>query len=178
MCTGSAAFFEVCPAGCPTSALRRFLIFGLVLRLLLPGQPTRQLAGLDVGLAVEDTSGRGEIGLTVNGDLLHEADETFLVWFRNPSNATIGGFYGLGWARIVDDDPLPVLRIRSGQVAEGDEVVTGARLKNVQTSEEYSVPCGGIFYAIGHDPNTGFLGGQVAVGKGDSEPHRYATSPG
>ncbi|MCZ6793460.1 MAG: thioredoxin-disulfide reductase [Planctomycetota bacterium] len=44
---------------------------------------------------------------------------------------------------------------------EGDEVVTAARLRNVKTNEEYTQPCSGVFYAIGHDPNTGFLDGQV-----------------
>ena len=44
---------------------------------------------------------------------------------------------------------------------EGDEVVTAARLRNVKTNEEYTRPCSGVFYAIGHDPNTGFLDGQV-----------------
>lgn len=45
--------------------------------------------------------------------------------------------------------------------AEGTDKVTGARLKNVQTGETRSLPCGGIFYAIGHDPNSKFLGGQL-----------------
>jgi len=45
--------------------------------------------------------------------------------------------------------------------AEGTDKVSGARLKNVQTGESRSMPCGGIFYAIGHDPNSKFLGGQV-----------------
>jgi len=45
--------------------------------------------------------------------------------------------------------------------AEGSDVVTGARLQNVATGEEFSRPCAGIFYAIGHDPNTAFLRGQI-----------------
>lgn len=45
--------------------------------------------------------------------------------------------------------------------AEGSDVVTGARLRNVETGEEFVRPCAGIFYAIGHDPNTKFLGGQL-----------------
>ncbi len=47
--------------------------------------------------------------------------------------------------------------------AEGDDVVTGIRLRNTVTDEEYSKPCSGIFYAIGHDPNTKFLGGQLEL---------------
>ena len=45
--------------------------------------------------------------------------------------------------------------------AEGDDLVTGARISNVKTGEGSTIPCSGIFYAIGHDPNTGFLAGQV-----------------
>jgi len=39
--------------------------------------------------------------------------------------------------------------------------VTGARLRNVKTSQALEVPCEGIFVSIGHNPNTAFLAGQV-----------------
>ena len=45
----------------------------------------------------------------------------------------------------------------------GDEVVTGVRLRNVKTGETRLQPAEGVFVAIGHMPNTGFLGGQVAL---------------
>ncbi|MBI4604194.1 MAG: thioredoxin-disulfide reductase [Planctomycetes bacterium] len=45
--------------------------------------------------------------------------------------------------------------------AEGTDRVTGARLQNVKTKEVRVLPCGGIFYAIGHEPSSKFLGGQV-----------------
>jgi len=45
--------------------------------------------------------------------------------------------------------------------AEGDKVVTGAKLQDVNTPETRVIPCSGIFYAIGHEPNSKFLGGQV-----------------
>ena len=44
---------------------------------------------------------------------------------------------------------------------EGDDVVTGVRIRNVKTDETSTLPVGGIFYAIGHTPNTAFLGGQL-----------------
>ena len=44
---------------------------------------------------------------------------------------------------------------------EGDDAVTGVRIKNVNTQEVSVLPVRGIFYAIGHLPNTEFLGGQV-----------------
>jgi thioredoxin reductase (NADPH) len=41
--------------------------------------------------------------------------------------------------------------------------VTGAVLKNVKTGEIRSVEAGGIFVAIGHDPNTALLKGKVEL---------------
>lgn len=41
--------------------------------------------------------------------------------------------------------------------------VTGLRLKNLQTGQESDFPCGGLFLAIGHQPNTGFIKGQVEL---------------
>jgi thioredoxin reductase (NADPH) len=43
----------------------------------------------------------------------------------------------------------------------GDETVTGVRLRNLKTDEVRDYPTSGLFVAIGHDPNTGFLGGAV-----------------
>jgi thioredoxin reductase (NADPH) len=45
--------------------------------------------------------------------------------------------------------------------AEGQDKVTGARLKNVKTGATSTLQVGGIFYAIGHEPNSKFLEGQV-----------------
>ena len=45
--------------------------------------------------------------------------------------------------------------------AEGDSMVSGATVRNVVTDEISSIACAGIFYAIGHDPNTGFLDGAL-----------------
>ena len=45
----------------------------------------------------------------------------------------------------------------------GDEKVTGVRLKNLKTGETNDFPCGGLFLAIGHKPNTEFLAGQLKL---------------
>jgi thioredoxin reductase (NADPH) len=39
--------------------------------------------------------------------------------------------------------------------------VTGATVRNVKTGEVSEVPCGGIFMAIGHTPNTAVFAGQL-----------------
>ncbi|HEY8425398.1 MAG TPA: thioredoxin-disulfide reductase [Limnochordales bacterium] len=45
----------------------------------------------------------------------------------------------------------------------GDKSVEGVRLRDVRTGETRVEPCHGLFVAIGHDPNTGFLRGQLEL---------------
>jgi len=45
----------------------------------------------------------------------------------------------------------------------GDDVITGVLIRDTVTGEERQLEVGGLFVAIGHDPNTGFLNGQVAL---------------
>jgi thioredoxin reductase (NADPH) len=51
---------------------------------------------------------------------------------------------------------------------EGNTVVTGIILKDVTTAQEMKRDAGGVFFAIGHTPNTAFLQGQVEL-----EPNGY-----
>jgi thioredoxin reductase (NADPH) len=44
---------------------------------------------------------------------------------------------------------------------EGDDVVRHVILKNVKTAQETQQPAGGVFFAVGHTPNTTFLKGQI-----------------
>jgi len=64
------------------------------------------------------------VSITINGDAIDEPDEYLLVAFSAPTNATIGGFLGLGFGTIQDDDPPPVVVPGSGSVAEGDAGTT------------------------------------------------------
>jgi thioredoxin reductase (NADPH) len=41
--------------------------------------------------------------------------------------------------------------------------VTGARLKDVKSGATTDVPCGGVFVAIGHEPNTALFAGQLEM---------------
>jgi thioredoxin reductase (NADPH) len=43
----------------------------------------------------------------------------------------------------------------------GDSMITAVRLKNVKTNEVRDLPCGGLFLAIGHTPNTEFVRGTI-----------------
>jgi len=48
----------------------------------------------------------------------------------------------------------------------GDVQVAGARLRNVKTGEMSEVAAGGIFVAIGHNPNTQLFEGQLELADG------------
>jgi thioredoxin reductase (NADPH) len=45
----------------------------------------------------------------------------------------------------------------------GDDVITGIRLKDTRTGVEEDMEVGGLFVAIGHEPNTGLLQGVVEL---------------
>ncbi|WP_256831890.1 MULTISPECIES: thioredoxin-disulfide reductase [unclassified Paenibacillus] len=47
------------------------------------------------------------------------------------------------------------------EIISGDKGVTGLKVKNNETGEEELIEADGIFIAIGHKPNTDFLGGQI-----------------
>ena len=44
---------------------------------------------------------------------------------------------------------------------EGDNVVRSVKIHNNKTGEVYTHEAGGVFFAVGHTPNTAFLSGQV-----------------
>jgi thioredoxin reductase (NADPH) len=46
---------------------------------------------------------------------------------------------------------------------KGDRKVEGAVLKDVKSGATREMAFAGVFYAVGHTPNTAFLGGQVAL---------------
>lgn len=54
----------------------------------------------------------------------------------------------------------------------GYDFVTGLRLRSTATGEVSELDCRGLFVAIGHTPNTGFLGGQVELW-----PNGYVKTP-
>jgi thioredoxin reductase (NADPH) len=60
----------------------------------------------------------------------------------------------------------PKVKVRwNSQVVDvlGGDFITGVRIRNTATGEEEDMPCGGLFVAIGHTPNTAFLQGQVEL---------------
>jgi thioredoxin reductase (NADPH) len=64
--------------------------------------------------------------------------------------AESSGKIDFAWDSVVDE-------------IEGEDKVTGIRLKNVKTGALSTLSCGGVFVFIGWDPNTGFLSPEVAL---------------
>lgn len=60
------------------------------------------------------------VARTLKGDTLNEANEQFLVSLTNPTNATIGGFFGLGPVTITNNDPVPIIVPGGVSVVEGN----------------------------------------------------------
>ena len=60
------------------------------------------------------------VAVSVKGDTVNEANEGFFVSFSSPTNATIGGFYGLGSVTITNDDAVPVVVPGAVSVVEGN----------------------------------------------------------
>jgi cytochrome P450 len=76
------------------------------------------------------------IAVTVNGDLLNEEDETFVVNLSSPLNSTLATSQGVG--TILNDDPLPSLSIADTNVLEGDSGAT-----EMQITVSLSAPTSG-----------------------------------
>ncbi|MDH4170635.1 MAG: neocarzinostatin apoprotein domain-containing protein, partial [Acidimicrobiia bacterium] len=66
------------------------------------------------------------VSIEVLGDDLDENDELIVVRFHSPTNATVGGFYGLGVGVITDDDepPPPAITVTPDTDLDGGDLVT------------------------------------------------------
>jgi thioredoxin reductase (NADPH) len=63
--------------------------------------------------------------------------------------------------RAFDNKKLEIIWDTVFEDAIGDDFVTGARVQNVKSKEVKNISVAGIFYAIGHTPNTQVFKGQL-----------------
>ncbi|WP_420635216.1 thioredoxin-disulfide reductase [Candidatus Palauibacter sp.] len=63
--------------------------------------------------------------------------------------------------RAFASDRMRFLWNRTVEEVLGDDVITGLRLRDTVSGEVSEIEVGGMFVAIGHIPNTGFLQGQI-----------------
>lgn len=65
--------------------------------------------------------------------------------------------------RVLGSDKINVVWDSVVVEAVGEDFLTGVKIQNVKTKEESVVTASGLFYAIGHKPNTDFLEGQLEM---------------
>jgi thioredoxin reductase (NADPH) len=65
--------------------------------------------------------------------------------------------------RAKDNDKITFMTNTQVLEVEGDNRVTGVRLRNSVTGEESTLPVTGVFVAIGHDPRSELVRGQVEL---------------
>jgi len=65
--------------------------------------------------------------------------------------------------RLLSNPKIEMLWDSVVEEALGDKALSAARVRHLISGEVRDIPVGGLFYAIGHLPNTGFLGGQLTL---------------
>jgi thioredoxin reductase (NADPH) len=76
--------------------------------------------------------------------------------------------------RLLDNPKVEMIWDSVVDEAVGDKTLTGVRVRNLKTERSHVVHAGGLFYAIGHEPNTSFLERQVHL----DEQGYIVTKPG
>jgi thioredoxin reductase (NADPH) len=76
--------------------------------------------------------------------------------------------------RAKNNPKIEILYSHKVLAVEGGNSVEVVRVSNLKTNEERTIPSAGLFFAIGHVPNTAFLNGQVAC----DEQGYILTTPG
>jgi thioredoxin reductase (NADPH) len=67
--------------------------------------------------------------------------------------------------RAMNHDKIEILRSHEVRRALGTEALDGVVVENVETGTTRTLDAAGLFFAIGHTPNTAFLDGQLALDK-------------
>jgi len=65
--------------------------------------------------------------------------------------------------RVLKHPKIEVLWDSVVVAVNGDSVVRNVTIQNLKTQEEKEMPAGGLFFAIGHIPNTAFLAKQIEL---------------
>lgn len=63
--------------------------------------------------------------------------------------------------RVFNDPKITILWNTEAEEAVGEAALTGVRVRNNRSGEEQVLEASGLFYAIGHQPNTEFLESQL-----------------
>ena len=88
---------------------------------------------------------------------------TFDHLFMDNGIIILGDLFFFTKDTIMENEKIEVLWNTEAIEAKGEDVLTTLSIKNNQTQEESELQVNGLFYAIGHKPNTEFLNGQLAL---------------
>lgn len=100
----------------------------------------------------------GDVALEEALHLTHFASEVILLVRRDVLRASKAM-----QEKVMNNPKIQIMRNTEIQEAMWGNFLEKISIKNNKTNEVSEVECKGLFYAIGHTPNTDFLGGQIAT---------------
>lgn len=100
--------------------------------------------------------GGGDTALEEATHLTHFTSRVIILVRRDVFRASIAM-----QQRAKANPKIEIMRNTEALEAVGDQFLTGLKVVNNVSKEESVIECAGLFYAIGHTPNTAFLEGQV-----------------
>ena len=139
-------------------------------RLWIPGEKEYRQAGIsacaicDGGLPVFRNKpviviGWGDVAMEEAQHMTHFASKVIVLVRRDKLRAS-----EIMQTRAKANEKIEFMRHTEAREAIWDwEKLTGLKVINNQTQEEKTIECSGLFYAIGHTPNTDFLDGQITL---------------
>jgi len=102
--------------------------------------------------------GGGDSAMEEAGFLSKFASKVFLVHRRDEFRAS-----QIMQQRAKANPKIELLLSHQVTSVGGGQGVETVNVRDLKTKAERTIPAAGLFFAIGHVPNTGFLGGQVAL---------------
>lgn len=102
--------------------------------------------------------GGGDTACEESLHLTHFASKVFMLVRRDEMRAS-----KIMQKTVAENPKIEVKWLTSPLEILGKDAVEGVRVRNNQSGEESVVEAKGLFYAVGHAPNTTFLGGQLEL---------------
>jgi len=139
-------------------------------RLGIPGEKEYRQKGIsacaicDGGLPIFRNKtivviGWGDVAMEEAQHMTHFASKVIVLVRRDELRAS-----EVMQARAKTNEKIEFMRYTEAVEALGDgKLLTGLKVINNQTQEEKIIECSGLFYAIGHTPNTEFLGWAIQL---------------
>jgi thioredoxin reductase (NADPH) len=113
--------------------------------------------------------GGGDSAMEEAGFLTKFASKVYIVHRRDELRAS-----AIMQERAKKNGKIEFLYTHAVSKVEGGNSVELVTVRDLKTEQERAIPAAGLFFAIGHVPNTAFLGGQVAT----DEQGYILTTPG